>query len=404
VDRVKRTLATALGTLAAATCAWTAEPPAAVTPFWDAEKQPLSVRHPGLDVPEPEVTEVRIGYFGPSDPGHADGGDMWVAASLAVSEANLAGGHHGRPFRLVARWSDQPWTAGAAHVTRLVFDDDVWAIVGGPDGATTHLAEQIIVKTQLALVGPSSTDATVNFAGVPWMFSCVPSDKLQAVPLAAAIAEGRRDTLAVVSATDHDSRTAWAAFRDTLRTRQIAPTLHLEIAPDMPFAADVIARLASPDDGAALVIAGARDAARLVTALRRAGHRGPLYGSASMGRQAFLAAAGADAEGVVFPWLVEPASGSSPFAQLFAQQTGHAPDFAALATYDALRLVIQAIQRAGLNRGRVAEALRTLSPWQGVSGTIEWDNLGQNRRPVRLGTIRGGHIVADVPDRSLERR
>src|SRR5512138_1814951 len=168
---MSRTIPTALLLLAVGVCVKAAEPSVSPTPYWDAQNQPLSVQHPGLDAPDPDVSEVRIGYFGPSDPAHPDGGDMWVAASLAVSEANLAGGYRGRPFRLIARWSDQPWTAGAAHVTRLVLSDNVWAIVGGPDGATTHLAEQITAKTQLALVGPASTDATVNFAGVPWMFS-----------------------------------------------------------------------------------------------------------------------------------------------------------------------------------------------------------------------------------------
>ncbi|MHC4741697.1 MAG: hypothetical protein ACYS8Z_07290, partial [Planctomycetota bacterium] len=42
--------------------------------------------------PEPDVEEVLIGYFGPTDPCHVRGGDMWRAACLAVEEANRAGG------------------------------------------------------------------------------------------------------------------------------------------------------------------------------------------------------------------------------------------------------------------------------------------------------------------------
>jgi branched-chain amino acid transport system substrate-binding protein len=383
-------LAVVIGTFAMAT-----EPTRPVEPFWDAQRQPLSVVTPGLDEPDPAVAEVRLGYFGPSDPAHPDDGDMWVAASLAVAEANAAGGYRGLPFRLVARWSDNPWTGGAAHVTRMVFQDNVWAIVGGPDGATTHLAEQVIAKTHLALVGPASTDTTVNLAGVPWMFSCAPSDELQAAPLATAIAKDRHGALAVVSATDHDSRAAWLELRKALlRPHGVASESHFEIAPDVAPPPELVTRLAAPSEGAVLILAKPRDAARLVVALRAAGQRGPIYGNASMGRHAFVAAAGPAAEGVVSPWIVDPESASSPLAQAFAAQTGHPPDFAALYTYDAVRLLVDAIRHAGLNRGRISEALRSLSPWQGASGTIEWDAVGQNRRPVRLGTIRDGRLVA----------
>jgi branched-chain amino acid transport system substrate-binding protein len=174
----------------------------------------------------------------------------------------------------------------------------------------------------------------------------------------------------------------------------ITAASHLEIAPDVAPPPELVARLSATPKDAMLIVARAPDAARLVAALRAAGHRGTIYGTASMSRHAFLAAAGPAAEGVVFPWIVDPESASAPFARAFARQTGYPPDFATLHTYDALRLLIDAIRQAGLNRGRISEALRSLSPWQGASGTIEWDAVGQSRRPVRLGTIRDGRLVA----------
>ncbi|MHB8899940.1 MAG: hypothetical protein ACYC6Y_14430, partial [Thermoguttaceae bacterium] len=114
--------------LAIAGLAGTAEP----IPFFDRTRQPLEYAGPGRELPEPaELHEVRIGYFGPGDPDHPAAGDLWCAASLALEEANAAGGYRGRPFRLVARWSDNPWTGGAAKVTEMVYTDQVWALLGG---------------------------------------------------------------------------------------------------------------------------------------------------------------------------------------------------------------------------------------------------------------------------------
>jgi hypothetical protein len=41
------------------------------------------------------------------------------------------------------------------------YEDKVWAIIGGIDGATTHLAEQVAAKAQLTLVNPVATDRSI---------------------------------------------------------------------------------------------------------------------------------------------------------------------------------------------------------------------------------------------------
>ena len=84
------------------------------TPFFDRRQWPLEDAGPGREEPDPQnVSEVRLGYFGPDDPAHPEGGDLWCAALLAVEDANQQGGYRGKPFRLVARWSDNPWTGGS---------------------------------------------------------------------------------------------------------------------------------------------------------------------------------------------------------------------------------------------------------------------------------------------------
>jgi ABC-type branched-subunit amino acid transport system substrate-binding protein len=112
-----------------------------------------------------------------------------------------------------------------------------------------------------------------------------------------------------------------------------------------------------------------------------------------MGRRQFLAAAGPAAEAVLFPMLCEPAAMPASFRLEFETRYHVPPDFAAASTYDALNLLIAAIRRGGLNRAKIADALGALSPYPGVTGTIAWDKLGGNTRPVVLGTIRAGQVV-----------
>ncbi|OHB72364.1 MAG: hypothetical protein A2V70_16405 [Planctomycetes bacterium RBG_13_63_9] len=405
---------TILGTVAAWVCLGTMigaaqtmrQEPASQKPFFDARNHQTQYAGPGREDPAPaDISEVRIGYFGPSDPAHPRGGDMWSAAQMAVREANARGGYRGKPFRLVPAWSENPWGTGVAQVARMVYKERVWAIIGGIDGPSTHLAEQVVAKARLVLLGPASTDKTVNLANVPWMFSCVPGDHLQAPVLAAETsARAGQKPFVLLSATDHDSHLFTVELEKCLAKHRMVPFLRFECEPAAQNVSELARRVAASPAGAAVLIAGADDSARLVVALRGEGFRGDVFGGPAMGQRRFLEEAEAGAEGVVFPLLyhgdgpggceAKPAqSPSRKFAEEFRSLHGRSPDYLAAHTYDAVGMLIAAIDKAGLNRARIRDALADVSPWAGVTGTITWDSLGANARSVRLGTVNDGRLI-----------
>ena len=104
--------------------------------------------------------------------------------------------------------------------------------------------------------------------------------------------------------------------------------------------------------------------------------------------------AGRDAEGAIFPLLDSESADQVRFKQKFVSRFGHSPDFAATETYDAVRLLAQAIRKSGLNRARIRDAIRELSGWEGANGLVRWDAVGQNTRIVRIGTFHDGQIQA----------
>lgn len=144
-----------------------------------------------------------VGFFGPSDPAHPDGGAVFMGVQLALENANARRPPGAPPFQLFSRWAGDPWRAGASAVVRLALDDRVVAVIGGIDSATTHLAEQVAAKALFPLLDPVSTDETANAAFVPWIFSYAPGDSLIARALAAAIGQ---EPYTLLAATDHGSR------------------------------------------------------------------------------------------------------------------------------------------------------------------------------------------------------
>ena len=363
-------------------------------PHKDARDHPSQYAGPGRDDPEPDgLQEVIIAYFGPADPDDRETADVWRAMNIAVDEANQAGGYRGLPYRLVPVWGNSPWGTGVAQLSRLVYTDHVWAILGSIDGASTHLAEQVVAKARLPLVSPVSTDHTLTLAGVPWMFSCLPGDDRHVALLADAVQQvGGSAPVTLLTATDHDSRVISAELLAALGHRGVSPGLHREFEPGMtnwPLLLDGIEESSSD----IVIFAGPRDSARLLKHLRGAGIGSRYFGGPSLGRRIFLEDAGDAADGVVFPLLCDPSASSSRFAETFRQRHDTCPDCFALEAYDAARMLIAAIDHAGLNRARIRDALEDLSPWSGEAGPIQWDALGQNQRAARLATIRDGRIV-----------
>jgi ABC-type branched-subunit amino acid transport system substrate-binding protein/dienelactone hydrolase len=359
------------------------------TPFFDRRQVPLEDVGPGREDPDPQnVSEVRIGFFGPDDPAHAEGGDLWCAAVLAIEDANQHGGYRGKPFRLVARWSDNPWTGGAAHVTRMVYEDGVWAIVGGIDSASTHLAEQVTTKARLPLVCGASTDRTTNSAIVPWMFSVLPGNQLQA-PLLAAELSGRIGSMpfVVIAGEDHESRSFLGALKRSLTANQLAPRFQFVYRPSDAGAVHVVRRALQSQPAAVMLVADAHGSAGLAREIRAAGFQGDIFGGPAMGRRRCLDQAGSAGEGIIVPLVVEPSDKWLALEATFQKRFQRRLDFAAAGTYDAVQLLVAAIRKAGLNRARIGDALRALAPWDGAAGPVRWDKLGGNTRPAHLAVV-----------------
>jgi len=347
--------------------------------------------------------EVRFGWFGPSDPADADGGEFWNGATLAVEEINAAGGVAGLPIRLVPGWSESPWAGGVNRVARMVYDDGVIAVIGSIDGAATHLAGQVAARALVAVVSPGSTDPTVNLAGVPWIYSLLPGDDMQARAVASYLAAdpGRRP-IALVSATDHDARAAAAAFRAAFHAAGLTFAAAFECLPNAADA-DAVARLvAAGAPRTVVVLASPAASGRLAAALRAAGYDGVITGGTNLGRRRFTSAAATAAEGAIVPLAHDPdAPRWHAFAGAYAARFGAEPDFAAGAAYDAVRITAEAARRAGLDRRRLLDALRTAPPGGGVTGAVVFDDRGRNGRPVRLAVVRPGGRLQTRPGATI---
>jgi ABC-type branched-subunit amino acid transport system substrate-binding protein len=338
-------------------------------PYRRGIQGPLTFAGPGREEPEPDVAEVVIGWFGPGDPDHAEFGSMWRGALVALDEENVAGGYcPARPpgetaaackaFRLVPAWSESPWQAGIADLLRVVYDQRAWAVVGGVDGATTHLALQVALKSRFLLLSPGSTDVSTDRANVPWLFSLPPSDDALATRLVGALAgEPSNGGFAIVAATEHSAHASLVAVKREMSRRQVSPLALVEFEPTSADLRAVATHVLDGRPRAVLVLASAGLSAGATVALRQAGFSGTILGGAAVARAAFQAAAGDSAEGVLAPVSIEPGPAWDAFAAAYERRWGAAADEAAGHANEAVKIVTAAIRRAGLNRARIRDVV-----------------------------------------------
>jgi len=323
---------------------------------------------------------VKIGYYGPTDPRHPLGGSLWQGLQLALEEENA---RPGEPLELVHHWDENPWTGGAAGVVRMIYGEGVAALIGSIEGASTHLAEQVVAKALVPLVDPASTDPSVNAAFVPWMFSVMPDDRALMGLLAADLG-GRPFVL--VTSTAHDARVMRDEFFRALGKRR--PERHIEFhRPELRIAEQV----AGARPRTVVLLAGPIETARLLRELRTLLPDVAVYASHHAGRRTFLEEAGEAAEGVRFPL---PAVLDVAFAKRFEKRFAVAPDFASGYAYDAMKLLARAIREAGPQPAAIRDALEELSPYEGVTGTIRWDRLRRNTAQPVMAVIEDGRIRA----------
>ncbi len=375
---------------------------------------PPQFRGPGRDTPPPPgLTAVAIGMVAPLKGADAAAGRaMQNAARLALDEANAAGGFVGYgdaelPFELLVREEGASWGAAGDAAVELVFDHGIWGLLGGYEDTNSHVLTRVLLKVEVPNINPTGVDPTITEHNIPWLLRVRPDDRQASYRLARKVfVEDGRERVVLFRANSRYGRTGTIEFKDAARrlhkpvlleTRYETSYLPRDTAGDANWAARMerIKRL-RPD--AVVVWGRGGPTGTAVKALREAGIDCAIYGPDRVATQAFLKAAGDAAEGFVFTYPMDPRTGGKDwprFHDRYRERFGDEADATAAFTYDATRMLIDAIRKAGLNRARIRDALYEIRSYEGVTGTIRFSPTQNSITPVILGHVEKGRFVFD---------
>jgi len=339
---------------------------------------------------------IYIGILAPTHgPQKADGEAIIAAAKIAIQDASrkpLPGGRH--LALAVADESLPPWGLFGDRIIQLIMQDKAVAIVTCADGVAAHLSEQIGNKIGVATLTLSGDD-TATEINMPWIFRMGPSDAQQAQAMARNIYRVHDyQRVLVVSGRDHDGHIASEEYMKEAHKLGAPAPASLAINPLQPDANALLSFIKAKAPQAIVFWTLPENAEKLIHTIRAAGYHTPIYVSQKTAERG---------SGLRFPLLSEEGLKDSTgtgfyavdsrqtesslrksFMRRYRSATGTLPSPAAAEVYDAVRLVARAVREAGPNRARVRDRIATVRNLAGVSGTITFDDQGNNRAKVSV--------------------
>ena len=388
------------------------------TPYHEYYQDLVEYNGAARDIPDPDLkslSEIRIGFLAPlyDHPDQVLGNRMLNGATLAIEEANARGGYGGKPFRLVTHndydnWQMSKsasmgasrdsaiWGAASNDAVRMIYDDKVWAMFGSISSESTHIALRLTLKGETPLVNSASTDPTIPETIIPWYFTDIQDDRAQGYTLARHIyTELGFKRVALLRVNDRYGRFGVIKFRDA--SRRLGHPVVIE-QKFMPGDTDFRRQLQVIEDSRVDAIVLWTDigpAAKILQQMQELGMKQRVFGSHRTIGDELINLAGPAAEGfeAVFPYNPNRTDPRwQEFNARFETRFHEKPDHFAALAYDAMQILLNAICRAGLNRGRIRDALTSTESYKGVTGDMVFDPNSKNIAPLFLARVHEGKI------------
>jgi len=329
---------------------------------------------------------------------------------LLERQINSRGGIGGVPLRLIIYDNESDGTKALTTVKKLVEEDKVLAIVGGGSTPTTMPLIPYVTEAQVPLVSVGASNAIVEPAAErQWVFKTPNDDRDQAAAILDFLrSKGvRRIALLTVNTAYGDS--------GKVEFETLAPVMGFEIGAAEKFGAtdkDVKAQLTTikAKQPEATIVWAIPPAASIATRnFTELGVPGILIHGAGVGSVAFVDLAGGPemVEGTYVAssklWFAEDLPDDDPQKELLLEytreyeaETGATVSNIGAMAYDALWLIVNALERSGPARQKLRDEIERTAGLVGLLGTYNLspeDHQGLNKDDVHIVQARNGVFV-----------
>ena len=337
--------------------------------------------------------EIRIGFTPPITGVHAAAGSLQVKAiKLALKEINAAGGINGKKIdlRIIDSQSTNP--GALAALQKAVEQEKVVALVGCLYSTQVFATSDAIKSYGIpAIVG--ATNVNITKQGNPWLFRVRPDDSITAGAMVKYIKENTKFTKVGLL---HDADAFGTGGADIVE--KSAKEMGLTIVrreKTATAAKDFTAELLAMKNAGAqiLIFYGHQEATALLQRqIRQLGSPFKYLGSPSAASKDSLNLAKEAAEGIwaVVDFVPGQTDENKRYAAAYKKEYGEDYDTLNVWTYDGLKILANAIKKAGEDRAKIRQAILATQGYKGVQGTFFFTPNGDGLSEVSIVQIENG--------------
>jgi branched-chain amino acid transport system substrate-binding protein len=316
---------------------------------------------------------------------------------LALEQINADGGVLGKQVVVITEDDRSVTSEARTAANKLITRDQVVALIGEIASSRSIAAAPVAQVAQIPMLSPGSTNPKVTEEGDYIFRSCF-IDPFQGTAMATFAMENlglRRFAILYANNSDYS-----VGLRDFFKEAVlanggeiVAEESYAEKS-DKDFKAQ-LTKIKETNPEAIYACGYYTEAGLIARQARELGITVPLLGGDGWDSDVTVQSGGQAVEGAYFTNHYAPDQ-DRPEVQKFvadykARYNGKVPDAMAILGYDAMRLMADAIERAGSTDGAaIRNALAATQGFPGASGTITMDEHRNANKPAVVVQIRGG--------------
>jgi branched-chain amino acid transport system substrate-binding protein len=325
---------------------------------------------------------------------------------MLVEDLNKKGGVSGRQVQLIVKDTGGDPAKAISFAKQLIDEEQVFAIIGPPTSGETMAVKPIAQEGKTLLLSCAAAEAIVNPVA-PWVFKTAQKDSHAIVKLFQQMKRMGTTRIGLLS-----SNTGFGKAGKEQIAR-LAPEHGIQIAVDEVYdkaATDLTAevtKLKAANIQAILNWSIEPAQAIVIKNARQVGLSVPIFQSHGFANIQYAKAAGAAADGVMFPAsrivVADSLSEKHPQKAVVASykkayESRYKEDVSTFGghAYDALMILVRAVKEAGLDREKVRVALEGTKGFVGTAGVFNLsatDHNGLALDAFEMLTVRDGKFA-----------
>ena len=330
---------------------------------------------------------------------------------LYVDRINAAGGVRGRPIALQIYDDASDTTQARTFALRLLNQDRVTALIGGTSTGSTMSMIPVAEDAEVPFIALGGA-LTIVDPVKKWVFKTPATDRIAAQRTFAQMKQQGISKVGMLNGSDGYGQSGREQAKQTAKPAGIELVADETYAPSDTDMTGQLARIRTAGAQAILNYGTGAGPSIIARNVKQLGLTIPLYLSPAIGSNAFITTTGAAAEGVLVPvaalLVADKLADGDPqkkvcldYAKTYTDTTKEPPSYGGGTSYDALFLMLGAMERAidagkGTDPAAVRDALEATKGFVGIDGVFNMsptDHMGLGPDAFIISVIRNGQFT-----------